>query len=187
MNTNRLFSTASRIFLRSIRSLPSGLRCLVGYFKQVQEAGADDFLTVKKNRSTQHADICRLMRPAPAGFPPEDKGRCRGPSHGRQEIRRLVRCRATGKQVIFPHAEQIAMVRRKSGKRNRETVCPITSCPPEKLTAKEWLQINRQSWGIENRLREYALAVSRIATSELAIARFLKCTQDILMNEGQAL
>lgn len=43
-------------------------------------------------------------------------------------------------------------MRRKSGKRQRETVCLVTSCPPENLTADQWLQINRQSWGIENGL-----------------------------------
>ncbi len=36
----------------------------------VQEAGADYFLTVKKNRLTQHEDIRQLMQPAPAGFSP---------------------------------------------------------------------------------------------------------------------
>lgn len=43
-------------------------------------------------------------------------------------------------------------MRRKSAKRKRETVCLVTSCPPEKLTAEQWLQINRQGWGIENGL-----------------------------------
>ena len=36
----------------------------------VQESGADYFLTVKLNRSTQHADIRQLIRPASAGFSP---------------------------------------------------------------------------------------------------------------------
>jgi hypothetical protein len=64
----------------------------------------------------------------------------------------LVRRRATGEQVGFPPAAQIATGRRKSGTRQRERVYLVTSCPHDKLGAEEWLQITRQGWGIENGL-----------------------------------
>jgi len=65
-----------------------------------------------------------------------------------------VRFRVDAEQVCFPHAEQAAVVRRKSGTRKRERVFLLTSCPAEQLSATQWLQINRQSWGIENGLHQ---------------------------------
>lgn len=61
---------------------------------------------------------------------------------------------ATAEQVCFPHVAQASVVRRKSGKRRRETVYLLTSREPERLGPDEWLRLNRQSWGIENGLHQ---------------------------------
>ena len=75
-------------------------------------------------------------------------------NRSRPEIRRLVRVRVSAEQVCFPHAAQAAAIRRKSGARKRETVYLLTSREPERLSAKEWLRLNRQAWDIENALHQ---------------------------------
>jgi hypothetical protein len=69
-------------------------------------------------------------------------------------VRRLVSVPVTAEQVCFPHAAQGGVVRRKSGRRRRETVYLLTSREPERLSPEAWLRINRQSWGIENGLHQ---------------------------------
>lgn len=51
-------------------------------------------------------------------------------------------------------------MRREIEGRGSETVCLLTSAPPERLDAAEWLKSNRAGWGIENGLHA-RLDVSR--------------------------
>lgn len=57
-------------------------------------------------------------------------------------------------------AAQVAQARRDITGRNPETVCLITSAPPERLDAAQWLAANRHGWGIETGLHA-RLDVSR--------------------------
>lgn len=43
-------------------------------------------------------------------------------------------------------------MRRETEGRQPETVALLTSLPPERLDAAEWLRLNREAWGIENGL-----------------------------------
>ena len=57
--------------------------------------------------------------------------------------------------IGFPFAQQIARVRRQSRKDKKhqnEVVCLVTSLEPERLKAGQWLECNRNGWGIENGL-----------------------------------
>ncbi len=56
--------------------------------------------------------------------------------------------------MCFPHAAQVAVVRRKSGKRKRETVYLLTSREVARLSPAQWLKLNRQAWSIENGLHQ---------------------------------
>jgi hypothetical protein len=56
---------------------------------------------------------------------------------------------ATPEQVCFPHVAQAAQLYRHIGKHKPETVWLLTSREPERLDAAQWLQANRQYWGVE--------------------------------------
>lgn len=56
----------------------------------------------------------------------------------------------------FPFCGQVACVERhteiiKTGKKRSETVYLITSAPPEKISPKQLLELNRGHWAIENK------------------------------------
>ena len=52
--------------------------------------------------------------------------------------------------IGFPFAAQVALVTRQHVGRKDETVGLITDLSREQLPAAQWLQTNRQAWGIEN-------------------------------------
>lgn len=61
---------------------------------------------------------------------------------------------ATPEQVDFPGVEQVALLRRNLRHHRAETVALVTSLPPEKLDAAQWLKDNRSAWGIESGLHQ---------------------------------
>ncbi len=66
----------------------------------------------------------------------------------------MVTCPVSAERMCFPHAAQVAVIRRKSGKRKRETVYLLTSCEESRLSSQKWLLLNRQAWSIENGLHQ---------------------------------
>jgi hypothetical protein len=56
--------------------------------------------------------------------------------------------------VGFAFASQVARLLRQTQGRKDEEVALITSAPTSVLPAKLWLQLNRQSWGIESGLHQ---------------------------------
>jgi len=70
----------------------------------------------------------------------------------RHEIRVLQSAPVTAEAVGFPLAAQAARLRREIEGQQPETVALVTSLPPERLTAAEWLGCNRAAWGIETGL-----------------------------------
>lgn len=71
---------------------------------------------------------------------------------GQPELR-ILRSRAVEpEQVGFPCAEQVALLRRHLRHHRPETVALITSLPPQRLNAAQWLDANRAAWGIETGL-----------------------------------
>lgn len=56
--------------------------------------------------------------------------------------------------VGFPFVAQAARLLRQSRGRKDEEVTLITSLPPERLHARQWLKLNRQGWGIESGLHQ---------------------------------
>ena len=57
-------------------------------------------------------------------------------------------------EVGFPMAAQGARLLRQTQGRQDEEVALITSAGPERLDARAWLRLNRQSWGIESGLHQ---------------------------------
>jgi len=73
-------------------------------------------------------------------------------NQGGRESRTIETRRVTPEALGFPLAAQAArLVRQRTGRQD-ECVALVTSCPPEKLDARQWLQANRQGWGIETGL-----------------------------------
>ena len=69
---------------------------------------------------------------------------------GAQESRTL-ECRPVAADDIgFPFAAQAAQLTRQRAGRKDETVGLITDLSTEELSPLQWLQANRQGWGIEN-------------------------------------
>jgi hypothetical protein len=66
----------------------------------------------------------------------------------------MICCPVSAEQVCFPAATQAAVLRRKSGRRKRETVYLLTSREPARLSPPQWLHLNRRAWGIENGLHQ---------------------------------
>jgi hypothetical protein len=56
--------------------------------------------------------------------------------------------------VGFPFAAQAARILRQTQGRKDEEVALITSAGPQRLNAQQWLQLNRQGWGIESGLHQ---------------------------------
>ena len=64
---------------------------------------------------------------------------------------RTLECRPVAAEDIgFPFAAQAAQLTRQRVGRKNETVGLITDLAPEQLSPGQWLQANRQGWGIEN-------------------------------------
>lgn len=72
----------------------------------------------------------------------------------RRESRTLLTAPVLPEDVGFPMAAQVARLRRQTKGRKDELVCLITSLHLEQLNAPQWLQHNRQAWGIENGLHQ---------------------------------
>jgi hypothetical protein len=70
----------------------------------------------------------------------------------RAETRTLQSAPITGEPVGFPLAAQAARLRREVEGQQPETVALVTSLPPERLSAVDWLGLNRAAWGIESGL-----------------------------------
>jgi predicted transposase YbfD/YdcC len=70
-------------------------------------------------------------------------------NRGRRERRQLHSRAATGEQVCFPHVAQIAQLYRHIGTHRPEIVWLLTSRESARLDANQWLQANRQYWGVE--------------------------------------
>jgi hypothetical protein len=70
----------------------------------------------------------------------------------RSETRTLHSAPITAEQADFPLAAQAARLRREVEGQRPETVALITSLPPERLHAVDWLRLNRGAWGIESGL-----------------------------------
>jgi len=75
-------------------------------------------------------------------------------NRGRRERRQLHTQPATAEQICFPHVEQIAQLYRHLGKHKPETVHLLSSRPPERLHAPQWLQRIREYWGVESGLHQ---------------------------------
>ena len=60
----------------------------------------------------------------------------------------------TAEDVGFPLAMQAARLLRQTTGRKDEEVALITSAPPQRLDAQNWLRLNRQGWGIESGLHQ---------------------------------
>lgn len=66
------------------------------------------------------------------------------------ESRTLQSRPASGEDIGFPLASQVALLCRQHAGRKDETVGLITDLEPGQLPAAEWLKANRMAWGIEN-------------------------------------
>ena len=75
-------------------------------------------------------------------------------NRGRRERRKIDTQPATPEQICFPHVEQIAQLYRHIGKHKPETVHLLTSLPPERLNARQWLALIREYWGVEGGLHQ---------------------------------
>ena len=71
---------------------------------------------------------------------------------GCRESRTIETRPVTPEDLGFPFAAQAARLVRQHPGRKNECVALVTSCPPEKLAARQWLRANRQGWGIETGL-----------------------------------
>lgn len=73
---------------------------------------------------------------------------------GVAESRTIETTRVLPEDIGFPFAAQAALLLRQHTGRKNELVALVTSLPPEKLDAQQWLHANRQSWGIESGLHQ---------------------------------
>lgn len=73
---------------------------------------------------------------------------------GRRESRSILTTTVDAESLCFPFAAQAARLRRQSTGRADELVALLTSAEPPQLDAFQWLQRNRQAWGIENGLHQ---------------------------------
>ena len=67
-----------------------------------------------------------------------------------RESRTLEARPVAAEDLGFPFAAQAAHLTRQHAGRKDETVGLITDLGPEQLSPLQWLQANRQAWGIEN-------------------------------------
>lgn len=71
---------------------------------------------------------------------------------GRHEYRCLRSASTSAEALAFPFAAQAARVLYRTKGRKDEEVALLTSIPSEELDAKNWLDLKRAAWGIENGL-----------------------------------
>ena len=69
---------------------------------------------------------------------------------GVRESRTLETRVVAAENLGFPFAAQAAQLTRQRAGRKDETVGLITDLAPANITPRQWLQANRQGWGIEN-------------------------------------
>jgi hypothetical protein len=73
---------------------------------------------------------------------------------GRDEIRTISSAPIAPEHADFPLAAQAARLLRLTDGKKPDSVELLTSLPPEKLSALDWLKLNRASWGIESGLHQ---------------------------------
>ncbi len=118
----------------------------------VEDRKADFTFTVKKNQKTLLSDIAAIdFEKEPAGHETVEKG------HGRLEIRQIWSSTAQNDLIEFPHVEQVFFIKReftnlKKKTTSVDTVCGVTSQPPDKASLEKILRQNRGHWSIENKM-----------------------------------
>ena len=75
-------------------------------------------------------------------------------NRSRRERRQIHTRPTTPEQACFAHVAQAAQLYRHIGKHRPETVWLLTSREAERFTATQWLQAQRQYWGIEGGLHQ---------------------------------
>jgi predicted transposase YbfD/YdcC len=114
----------------------------------VEQRHAHYLFTVKGNQPTLAAQLRGLpWKQVPVLYRSSDRG------HGRQEIREIQVLTVDG--LLFPHARQVARIRRKRrrlGTRRwtTQTVHAITDLPAYQATAEEIATWAREHWTVEN-------------------------------------
>lgn len=73
---------------------------------------------------------------------------------GVAESRTIETAKVAPESIGFPFAVQAALLLRQRAGRKNELVALVTSLPPEELDAVQWLQDNRQCWGIVSGLHQ---------------------------------
>jgi predicted transposase YbfD/YdcC len=76
-------------------------------------------------------------------------------SNGRLQTHRILCKTVTAREIDFPFASQIFLLRRTrefKGEKSEETICGITSRASEQAGPHDLLRHNREHWGIENKL-----------------------------------
>ena len=124
----------------------------------VIDHGAEYLLTVKSNQPSLLEAIGNKVSAPKGGFSrlqeTPQKARTVEWNKGRLESRTLQSQAVLPEDIGFPGARQIARLLRRTKGRKDQLVGLITSLTPEKLTASQWLGLNRQAWGIENELHQ---------------------------------
>ena len=126
----------------------------------VQEAGADYLLTVKANQKELRQTLAqRLPKPEQLFSPPEPlppQWAHTGPqkNRGRHEIRTLCATVINPEQARFPGAAQCAIILRQGLGDQPDPQYLLTSRAPEHLPARQWLEGQRDYWGIEAGLHQ---------------------------------
>ena len=115
------------------------------------EGGGDSLLTVKNNQAALRAAIEQKVTAPRADFPlvqpaPTQARTCQE-NKGRTENRAISTAQVQPEAVGFPLAEQAARILRQTSGRQEEAGAMITSAPPERLNAVQWLKLNRAGWG----------------------------------------
>ena len=92
-------------------------------------------------------------------FPPEDLAQRYEINRSRPEARSLWRSDITPEQAGFPHAAQVAEMKRfidRASKTKEEVECEylLSSLSREKLNAEQMLRLDRDYWGIESGMHQ---------------------------------
>src|SRR6185295_5491089 len=90
----------------------------------------------------------------PPNKPTSTQARTQEDNKGRAENRVIRTVAISAEDVGFPFAHQAARLLRQTEGRKDEEVALITSAPPQRLKATQWLHLNRQGWGIESGLHQ---------------------------------
>ena len=128
----------------------------------MQEAGADYLLTVKANQKELAPDAgpngCpnreQLFSPPRAVAAAVGAHGATEESGGRHEIRTLCATVINPEQACFPGAAQCAVILRRGLGDQPDPQYLLTSRAPEHLPARQWLEGQRDYWGIEAGLHQ---------------------------------